>query len=198
MVAAVMERVGTVLQAGDFTAVASLLDEAELCSPSATVLEEDWPAALHLLAHVYNGNLPDARLLFRRLPETVKTDSQVEAAWRLLQFAWQGSGEGVWRALSGYPWRGPALALAEALGERLRSRQLDLVAAAYSHIGPARLAALCGCSEEEAVARAAARGWRAAEDGSGVLEVVPPPAVRGELDNQAALEQLSEYMMQLE
>ncbi len=122
----------------------------------------------------------------------------MKAAWRLLQYAWQGSGEGVWRALRGYPWSGPAGVLAEALAERLRGRQLDLVTAAYSYITPARLAALCGCGEEEALAHASARGWRAAADGSGALEVVPPAASRGELDNLAALEQLSVYMGQLE
>ncbi|GLC43506.1 hypothetical protein PLESTB_001564700 [Pleodorina starrii] len=194
----VMERVGTILQAGDFSAVAGLLDEAELCSPSPSVLEDGWPAALHLLAHIYNGTLADARMLYKRLPETVKADPQVKAAWRLLQNAWQGSGEGVWRALRGHPWSGPAEVLAEALAERLRGRQLDLVTGAYSHISPARLAALCGCSEEDAVALARARGWRPAEDGSGALEVAPPPPSRGELDSLAALEQLSVYMMQLE
>ncbi|GLI65933.1 hypothetical protein VaNZ11_009607 [Volvox africanus] len=198
MAAAVMERVGTALQAGDFSAVVGLLDEAELCSLSVFVLEDGWPAALHLLGHIYNGSLADARMLHKRLPEGVKADPQVRAAWRLLQCAWQGSSEGVWRALRGHPWSGPVEVLAEALAERLRGRHLDLVAAAYSHITPTRLAALCGCGEEDAVALALGRGWRRAEDGSGALEVVPPPSARGELDNLAALEQLSEYMMQLE
>lgn len=53
------------------------------------------------------------------------------AAARLLQCAWQGSGEGVWRALRGHPWSGPAGQLVEALAERLRARQLDLVEQAY-------------------------------------------------------------------
>ncbi len=86
----------------------------------------------------------------------------------------------------------------EALTERLRSRQLDLVSRAYSHVTRARLALLCGCSEQDAVALATARGWQLAADGSGALEVVAPPAARGELDNLAALEQLSVYMVQLE
>ncbi|KXZ51827.1 hypothetical protein GPECTOR_11g267 [Gonium pectorale] len=193
-----MDQVATALQASDFAAVASILDEAELCSPSPSVLEDGWPAALHLLAHMYNGSLPDARLLYKRLPDGVKADPQVAAAWRLLQFAWQGSGEGVWHALRSHPWSGPAQALTEALAERLRGRQLDLVAAAYSHITPARLAALCGCSEEDAVAYALGRGWRHAADDSGALEVVASPPARGQLGSLAALEQLSVYMMQLE
>ncbi|KAG2491066.1 hypothetical protein HYH03_010511 [Edaphochlamys debaryana] len=210
---AVLERVNTALAAGNFGSVAGLLEEAELSSPSASVLDDDWPVALHMLAHVYNGDLADARLLYKRLPDSAKADPQVQAAWRLLQFAWQGSGEGVWRSLRAYPWSGPAEALAEALGERLRARQLDLVTAAYSHISPARLAALAGCSEADAAALAAARGWRpcgaegaegaaaaagAGADAGAFLEVVPPPPARGEVDSLASLEQLSVYMMQLE
>ncbi|GFR42670.1 hypothetical protein Agub_g3481 [Astrephomene gubernaculifera] len=199
-----MEQVNAALQNEDYSAVAGLLDEAELRSPSTTVLADGWPAALHLLAHVYNGDLPDARMLYKRLPDTVKADPQVSAAWRLLQCAWQGNSEGVWRALRAGPWSPPAAPLATALGERLRVRQLDLVAAAYSHVTPARLAALCGCSEEEAVAAAQARGWKLATEGGGgeggvaALEVVAPPVSRGELDSLAALEQLSVYMTQLE
>ncbi|EFJ42428.1 hypothetical protein VOLCADRAFT_121537 [Volvox carteri f. nagariensis] len=170
MAAAVMERVGTALQAGDFSAVVGLLDEAELCSPSASALEEGWPAALHLLGHIYNGSLPDARMLYKRLPEAVKAEPQVKAAWQLLQYAWQGSGKGVWRALRGHPWAGHCRVLVEALAERA----------------------------EDAVAAALGRGWRRAGDGSGALEVVPPALARGELDSLASLEQLSEYMMQLE
>ncbi|KAG2434565.1 hypothetical protein HYH02_012231 [Chlamydomonas schloesseri] len=238
--AGVMERVSAALAAGDYGAVCGLLDEAELeaLAPwgpegggaggggadgaaagaaaadggaAAAAGTAAWPAALHLLSHVYAGNLADARLLLKRMPEGVRADPQVAAAARLLQCAWQGSGEGVWRALRGHPWSGPAGQLAEALGERLRARQLDLVAAAYSHISAARLAALCGCSEADALACATGRGWRpaaAAADASGaaggaaeglaVIEVVPPPSGRGQLDTLAALEQLSVVMMQLE
>eukprot|EP00198_Chlamydomonas_reinhardtii_P012029 XP_001701366.1 predicted protein [Chlamydomonas reinhardtii] len=167
--AGVMERVGAALAAGDYGGVCGLLDEAELAAlaPWGAAAEgggggpaagggaagvaagadggaaAPWPAALHLLSHVYAGNLADARLLLKRMPEGVRADPQVAAAARLLQCAWQGSGEGVWRALRGHPWSGPAGQLVEALAERLRARQLDLVEQAYSHISAARLAALC-------------------------------------------------------
>ena len=75
----VLPRVDAALQAGDVSAVARLLDEAELCSPSPPVLEEGWPAALHLLAHVYNGDLPQARFLYKRLPDAAKADPQVNS-----------------------------------------------------------------------------------------------------------------------
>lgn len=72
-----MELVGTALHAGDVSAVVDLLDDAELCLPSLSVLEENWPAALHLLGHIYIGNLADARMLYKRLPETVKARPEV-------------------------------------------------------------------------------------------------------------------------
>lgn len=196
----VSERMSAALQAGRFEALAGMLDEAELASPSAAVLDdESWPAALHLLAHVYNGGMPDARLLWKRLPQARKdSDAELQAAWRVLQVAWQGAGENVWVALAAYPWSPMLTPLVEALSERLRRQQLDLVARAYSAITPQRLAALCGVGQDDAGALAAARGWTADPGGSGALLVTPPPHVRGDVDPMVSLQQLSEYMLQLE
>lgn len=80
MAAAVIDRVSAALGAGQFDAVAGVLDEAELCSPSANVLDNGWPAAMHLLSHIYNGNHADARMLYKRLPNGVKAQPEVGAA----------------------------------------------------------------------------------------------------------------------
>lgn len=78
-----MDRVSAALGAGQFDAVAGVLDEAELCSPSANVLDNGWPAAMHLLAHIYNGNHADARMLYKRLPNGVKAQPEVGRAPRM-------------------------------------------------------------------------------------------------------------------
>ncbi len=157
--------------------------------------------------HVALPSLPFPSLPARPMPSNshphlLPSYPQVEAAWRLLQLMWQGSGEGAWRALRAYPWSGALATLVEALYDKLRNQQLKLVEAAYSTIAPARLAALCGCGEEEALALAQAKGWRAAAGGAegqpAVVEVVPARGVRGELDSLECLVHLSEYMMQLE
>ena len=35
-------------------------------------LPPTWPYALHLLAHLYHGNLEDARLLWMQIPDSAK------------------------------------------------------------------------------------------------------------------------------
>lgn len=199
MAGGVSERAVAALQAGRFEVLAGMLDEAELASPSSTVLEEAWPCALHLLAHVYSGSLPDARFLWKRMPQSVKdSDPECQAAWRVLQVAWQGAGDSVWAALAAYPWSPVLVPLVEALTERLRRQQMDLVARAYSSIMPSRLAALCGVTEDAARSLAVSCGWLPDPSGSGALLMPPPAAPRGELDAHSSLVQLSEYMLQLD
>lgn len=55
---AVQERLQQALDARAFSVVAALLDRAELESRDPDVLgAAGWPAALHLLGHIYNGDL---------------------------------------------------------------------------------------------------------------------------------------------
>ena len=126
--AGVMERVGAALAAGDYGGVCGLLDEAELAAlaPWGAAAEgggggpaagggaagvaagadggaaAPWPAALHLLSHVYAGNLADARLLLKRMPEGVRADPQVGRRW----WWWGGGTGGGGEELSEAVWRG--------------------------------------------------------------------------------------------
>jgi hypothetical protein len=60
---------------------------------------------------------------------------EADAAWRLLQFAWNRNYVGAWQALQAHQWSAQAQPLVDALVEKTRQRMLKLIAAAYSQVG---------------------------------------------------------------
>ncbi|KAI7835591.1 hypothetical protein COHA_010512 [Chlorella ohadii] len=163
-----LAKVTSLLEERAYDQLGAAMDEAELEEPTA-LSSEQWPHALHLLAHIYAGRQEDARFLYKRTPDAAKAASpELQAAFALLQRLWCKDYQHVWAALQ-FGWSEQVQPLAAALGERLRGRMLDLVSRAYSNISPAKLGALLGCSAEEAAAAAAARGWAAAD---GLIELV--------------------------
>ncbi len=74
---------------------------------------------------------------------------------------------------------------------------LALVERAYADVPPARLAALLGCSEAEAVAAAAARGWEA-DAARATIVVRRAPAAAAPPATAADLRRLAEHVVALE
>ncbi|KAI8470986.1 MAG: COP9 signalosome [Monoraphidium minutum] len=199
--AGVEERVQHALGAKEFQEVAPILDQAELESGDPNVLQ-DWPCALHLLGHVYNGNLEDARLLWKRIPQAQQQDPEADAAWRLLQYCWNRSYPGSWQALTAHQWSAQVQPLVDALVEKTRQRMAKLLATAYSQVSPAKAALLLGVSEADARQLAESLGWAevpGAPGGPGPMLAPRAAAADGAgLDCRGALEQLTRYMVHLE
>ncbi|GBF91747.1 hypothetical protein Rsub_04051 [Raphidocelis subcapitata] len=195
--AGVEERLQAALEAKEFGEVAPILDQAELESSDPNVLSADWPVALHILGHIYNNNLEDARFLWKRLPPQQQAAPEADAAWRLLRFAWNRNYVATWQALQAHQWSAGVQPLVEALVESTRRRMLALVAAAYSQVSPARAAELLGVSEADARQLARDMGWGESEAGD-MLRPSQPAGDGAGLDSRAALEQLTQYMVHLE
>lgn len=193
---AALERVNVLLQSGQYEQVGHFLDEAELQSLEVNVLQS-WPHALHMLGHIYAGDLTDARFLYKRLPQAVK-DSQPElqAVFKLLQLLWNKQYIAVWQALHGYQWSQPVLPVIDALALKLRQQMLDLVEMSYSTVAVAKFASLCGMSEQEAASYCLQKGWQ--QDATGVFTVVHQKPSAAPQDGLVSLEQLSTYMLHLE
>ncbi|KAL4457406.1 hypothetical protein ABPG75_012271 [Micractinium tetrahymenae] len=194
---ALLASVSQLVESRQFDEVGTALDEAELEEPS-TLSSERWPHALHLLAHVYAGRLEDARFLYKRTPENIRQGSpELAAAFALLQRLWVKDYQHVWAALQ-FAWSAQVAPLAAALADRLRSRQLSLVARAYANISVPKLAALLGCSEAEAAQAASGQGWAVGQDG--LVEVKPPGAgaAASSAAAEQALQRLTSYVVHLE
>lgn len=162
--------------------------------------------------------------MYKRTPEAVRAAKpELQAAFALLQRLWVKDYQHIWTALQvgtamraraalhpsvhatftrlpsqlpQFGWSQDAQPLVEALAGQLRQRMLDLVQRAYASIGVPKLAALLGCSQEEAAAAAASRGWPVAD---GLADVQQPeqPAGSSEAAALRSLERLTEFVVHL-
>ncbi|KAK9915796.1 hypothetical protein WJX75_004222 [Coccomyxa subellipsoidea] len=186
------------IKEGRFEDVAPELDAEELQSPNPNVLAQDWPIALHLLGHIYNGNLEDARFLWKRTPAAVKEqDPELKAAFQLLQITWNKDYQAIWQALAASGWSQHASKLIAALHAKLRAHSLQFLSRSYSTISPAKAASLLGASEAELQPLVEPEGWKLdpATNMFKVEERTVEDADRADLQH---LERLSRYMVHLE
>eukprot|EP00199_Chlamydomonas_sp_CCMP681_P006204 CAMPEP_0119103468 /NCGR_PEP_ID=MMETSP1180-20130426/1900_1 /TAXON_ID=3052 ORGANISM="Chlamydomonas cf sp, Strain CCMP681" /NCGR_SAMPLE_ID=MMETSP1180 /ASSEMBLY_ACC=CAM_ASM_000741 /LENGTH=194 /DNA_ID=CAMNT_0007087979 /DNA_START=97 /DNA_END=681 /DNA_ORIENTATION=- len=193
-----MERVAQAIAGQQFDLIAALLDRAELESASPAVLAANWPHAVHLLGHIYNKQLEDARFVWKRIPAGVKQDNpELEAVWRLLQYMWQRQYQGMWQAMQAYTWSPQLQPLMHALADKVRAELLDLLSTAYSTVRPAKVASICGLTEQEAYAACSAAGWLWDETKGTFSPLVRTTPVQ-EDGQHATLKQLGEYTWHLE
>lgn len=144
------------IAAGQYGDIAPELDVIEL----QTADLDQWPHALQLLGHIYNGDLEDARFVWKRASDTHKQNSELKAAFALLQQLWNKNYQGVWPALTSFQWSEPATPLVHAIAKRQQQQAIQLVSCAFSSIQPAQLAALTGSSSQDALQIAQSQGWQ--------------------------------------
>ncbi|KAK9817679.1 hypothetical protein WJX72_000567 [[Myrmecia] bisecta] len=183
-------------QTGKFGLVAGILDELELQSADFDV-PDNWPHAAHMLGHMYNGDLVDARFVWKRLPEAAKQTAEVQAALTLLQCLWSKDYEGTWAALSSHAWNPPVSGLVGGLALKTREHIFELLTRAYSHIPTSKAAALLGLPEQETLQLVQQQGWEH-DPATAVLKVHQPPVRPGDRTSLDDLQRLTEYVAHLE
>ncbi|KAK9845430.1 hypothetical protein WJX81_006269 [Elliptochloris bilobata] len=194
-----MADLGTVeaLRNASFKDIASILDAQELQALDAD-FSHDWPAAAHILGHLYNYDLPDARYVWKRLPDVLKQERVVTMAFQLLQAMWNKDYQGVWQALNRQDWGAEVAPLAAALAEKVRAYNAELITRAYSSIAPSKAAALLGLPEAQAVELAERAGWGRRDVSSGLITVTRPAGGSDERVTSEHLARLTQYVTHLE
>ena len=205
----------TLLESGNFEAVAKVLDEHELdrASVTANIDQSDenandrWPYSLHMLGHMVNSDLENARFVWKRAPETRRSnDEELKAVFALLQSMWNGDYPATHhRAAGSAVWSPKLLPMVQYLTAKYRVKTLELLTAAYTTVSVAHIAACLGASEEEAKATAKSVGWELMDAGTGgggggegmFFNVVKPPAEEISLAPLESLQKLTEYTVHL-
>jgi COP9 signalosome complex subunit 8 len=138
----------------------------------------------------------DARFVYKRTPkDIIKSNSDIQAAFILLQRLWVRDYEGIWGALA-YSWPAPVQGLVAALRTELQERMLVLVQKAYSNISISNLSRLLGISEQETASVVAQRDWEVQENG---LVIPAPPAVASTFEpSEADLQKIAQYVVFLQ
>ncbi|GJN02957.1 hypothetical protein PR202_gb15675 [Eleusine coracana subsp. coracana] len=181
-----------------YSAVAPLCDDLLLQGAARGVSTDDWPYAVHLLAHLYLNDLNSARFLWKSLPQQVKdARPELSAVWRIGQCLWNRDYAGVYTAAQGFEW-GPELAdFVTAFLESYRKRIFQLLTSAYSTITVADVAHFMGMSEEDATNYAVGNDW-SLDAATKMLTVRKPKAQTNQKLDASKLQRLTECVFHLE
>ncbi|KNA03003.1 hypothetical protein SOVF_213300 [Spinacia oleracea] len=110
-----MEEVATTMDFSPLTdAIASESYDkiADICdnlmlqvSAEGIVFQNDWPYAIHLLGHIYAGDINSARFLWKSIPIAIKeSQPEIIAVWGIGQKLWTRDYAGVYEAVRSFNW----------------------------------------------------------------------------------------------
>lgn len=194
MTAELGQIVSQLVATGQWSEVAPQLDALELRAVKQTDLDH-WPYAAQLLGHIYNGDIEDARFVWKRAPAAHKQEPQLKAAFAVLQHLWNKAYQGLWPVLSSAQWSETLLPLVHAIANKQRQDAIRLVSCAYSSIQPDRLASLTGASSQETHQIVQSEGWQMNGD---VILVTCKERNGSTKASQEHLQHLTEFVVQLE
>ena len=100
---------------------------------------------VHLVAYLLLSDLDRARFLWKRLPEEVKADTELQALWAVGKAMWQHQHSGVQAAASAYAWSTPFVApLMNTLQTQYLERIFGQMSNAYATVTAETLATKLG------------------------------------------------------
>lgn len=84
----------------------------------------------------------------------MQNNPELEAVEKLLQYYWTRHYQGIWQALQAFQWSQQLQPVIEALTEKTRQELIELIGTAYSTVTPAKVASICGMTQQDALAGA--------------------------------------------
>ncbi|XP_068663414.1 COP9 signalosome complex subunit 8-like isoform X2 [Aristolochia californica] len=187
------------LASKSYERVADFCDELMLqAAAQGIIFQNEWPYSIHLLGHLYINDVNSARFLWKSIPLPIKENQpEIVAVWKLGQRLWTRDYAGVHEAIRGFNWSADVLSFVVAFSEMYTKKMFDLLLSAYSTISVTDTALFLGMSEEDATNYALQHGWTV-DPASQMLTVKKLPVVRKQKLDPSKLQQLTEYVFQLE
>lgn len=182
-----------------FNQLAAICDRLELeNAANGQVTPPDWPYAIHILGHLHNNDLNNARFLWKRIPAAVKQkDAEVIAAWRIGQAMWLHDRPNTYEALRSYTWSPTVQLVVTAVADNFSKRTFDLLCKSYSTISVADAAAFLGNTQNAVIQMTTDRGW-SYDPAAGMLTVHTEPVKSEQKTNLSHMQVLTEYVFHLE
>jgi len=180
----------------DYDKLCTQLEQQELASAGgvATQLVYGQLLAVYLL----QNDLANAKLLWKRIPQAVKTaHPELAQVWAVGQAMWVRDFPAIYEALN-KEWSEPVKPIMGALQESTRKRALDLVSQAYSSINGDDLAAFLGMPTKEAVDSVVANGWTADAQTRMVMPIKSVTAAEPIISSEQQLARLTSFVSFLE
>lgn len=179
--------------------IADICDNLKLqVAAEGIAFQSEWPYAIHLLGHIYTGDINSARFLWKSIPTEIK-DSQPEliAAWRIGQKLWTRDYAGVYEAIRSFNWGPQTQPIVAAFSETYTKKMFQLLLDAYSTISAQDTALFLGMSEDDATKYVLEEGW-IMDSSARMLTVKKQSIVAEQKLDPTKLQRLTEYVFQLE
>lgn len=143
-----------------------------------------------LVIYLIENDLPNAKFLWKRIPQELKIDNELTVIWKMGQFLWKREFPNVYATIAEQDWSVEIKELVEKLQVYLRERLAKLIRDAYSVIKFEELSKLFGLPDEtHVVSFATEQGWTI--DFENKLVILPElPANKKTLETEITSEQL--------
>lgn len=187
------------ISSGSYDKIAVICDNLMLqVSAEGISFQNDWPYAIHLLGHIYAGDINSARFLWKSMPSAVK-DSQLEvvAAWRIGQKLWTRDYAGVYEAIRSFNWSLQTQPVVAAFSEKYTKKMFQLLLDAYSTISVQDAELFLGMSEDDVTKYVLQEGW-SLDSASRMFTVKKQSIVAEQKLDPSKLQRLTEYVFHLE
>lgn len=104
-----------------------------------------------LMLYLMEFDLINAKFLWKRIPNSLKTDDELTAIWKIGQHLWKREFTEAYSIISSYQWSDSHKESSQKLYSILQKRMTELVSNAYSIIKFDALAKLLGINDEAAM-----------------------------------------------
>ncbi|PQP97219.1 COP9 signalosome complex subunit 8-like [Prunus yedoensis var. nudiflora] len=174
------------LTSKSYEKVADICDEHMLqVAAEGVAFQDDWPYAIHLLGHIYAGDINSMRFLWKSMPATLNEGNQKSLLLGKLARS------------CGCETMGEAQGLVAAFSDLYTKNMFQLLQSAYSTISIQDTALFLGMSEDDATTFVQQQGW-AVDPASQMLTVKKRPIVTEQKLDASKLQNLTEYVFHLE
>lgn len=191
--------VKTALESKSYDKIADICDNLMLqVAADGVAFHDEWPYAVHLLAHFYVHDINSARFLWKTIPSSIKeSNPEVNAVWKIGQQLWLRNYGGVHEAVRGFEWSPELQGFISAFSELYTKEIFQLLVSAYSTISVEDVALFLGMSEDAATSYVLQQGWTV-DNASRMLTVKKQPVASVQKLDPRKLQQLTEYVFHLE
>ncbi|KAL9230908.1 hypothetical protein vseg_006199 [Gypsophila vaccaria] len=182
-----------------FNTIAEICDNLMLqVAAEGISFETDWPYAIHLLGHLYLGDINSARFLWKTMPAVVKDNqAEVVAVWGIGQKLWTKDYGGVYDAVRSFDWSPQIQPFVTAFSESYTKKMFQLLLAAYSTISVQDTSVFLGMNDGDATKYVLNEGW-SLDSASQMFTVKKQSIVAEQKLDANKLQRLTEYVFHLE
>ncbi|CAG2114279.1 unnamed protein product [Medioppia subpectinata] len=181
----------------DYSALATDLERQELQSIGGIASPQIYGQLLAI--YLLLNDLPNAKLLWKRIPMSVKTENhELSHIWDIGVKLWNRDLAAIYPLLSTYEWPNHLKNVMKCIADTTRKRAMNLISKGFTSISLDEVIHYIGLTEEKAIESIESVGWSLDMDCRLVKPSKPTHCVEELSSSEEQLAKLTEYVAFLE